>query len=40
MDEDLLDDVEYESDHEKIDTSLIKSEIAELERYIEQAYKI
>lgn len=40
MDEELLDDVENEANHEQIDISLIKSEIAEIARYIQQAYKI
>ena len=40
MDEELLDDIDDETIHEQIDTSLIKSEIAEIERYIQQAYKI
>ncbi|RKG45110.1 DEAD/DEAH box helicase [Acinetobacter cumulans] len=40
MDEELLDDFDEEVSHGQIDVSLIKSEIAEIERYIQQAYKI
>ncbi|WP_130803724.1 SNF2-related protein [Acinetobacter ihumii] len=40
MDEELLDDIEDDLSNEQIDTNLIKSEIAEIERYIQQAYKI
>ncbi len=40
MDEELLDDFDEEAGHGQIDVSLIKSEIAEIERYIQQAYKI
>lgn len=41
MDEELLDDdIEDGANHEQIDTSLIKSEIEEIERYIQQAYNI
>lgn len=40
MDEELLDDMDDETGHQQIDTNLIKSEIAEIESYIQQAYKI
>ena len=40
MDEELLDDFDEEAGHGQIDVSLIKSEIAEIERYIQQAYQI
>ena len=41
MDEELLDDVDdLESNEEQIDVDLVKSEVAEIERYIQQAYTI
>ena len=40
MDEELLDEFDEEAGQGQIDVSLIKSEIAEIERYIQQAYKI
>lgn len=40
IDEELLEDVEDDLSNDQIDINLIKSEIAEIERYIQQAYKI